>query len=61
VLILLVGSANCPELEQHEHDHITYEHSIGCESFFQIIEPTNVDIACRKVGDTKLAKSIISN
>lgn len=49
MLILLVGSANYPGLAQHEPDHVTYEHSVGCESFFSVIEPTNVDIASRKV------------
>jgi hypothetical protein len=61
MLILLVDSANCSGLEQHEPDHITYEHSIGCESFFQIIEPTNVDIVSRKVDGAKLANSIVFN
>jgi hypothetical protein len=59
MLILLVGSVNCPGLEQHEPDHITYEHSVDCESFFQIIEPTNVDIVSRKVDGAKLANSIV--
>lgn len=59
MLILLVGSVNCSELEQHEPDHITYEHSVGCGSFFQIIEPTNADIVSRTANGAKLANSIV--
>lgn len=59
MLILLVGSVNCPGLEPLEPDHISYKHSVGCESFFQIIEPTNVDIVSRKVDGAKLANSIV--
>ncbi len=59
MLILPVGSVNCPGLEQLEPDHISYKHSVSCESFFQIIEPTNVDIVSRKVDGAKLANSIV--
>ena len=59
MLTLLVGSDNCPGLEQHEPDHITYKHSVLCESFFQIIEPTNADIVSRKVDGAKLSNSIV--
>ena len=59
MLIPLVGSVNCSELKQREPDHITYKHSVSCESFFQIIEPTNVDIVSRKVDGAKLANSIV--
>jgi hypothetical protein len=59
MLILLVGSVNCSKLKQHEPDHITYKHSVGCESFFQIIEPTNADIVSRAVNGAKLANSIV--
>lgn len=59
MLILLVGSVNCPGLEQHELDHIAYKHSVRCESFFQIIEPTNADIVSRKVNGAKLSNSIV--
>ena len=58
MLILPVGSANCPGLGQHELDHVTYEHSVGCESCFQTIEHTNVDVVSRKVDGAKLANSI---
>jgi hypothetical protein len=59
MLILLVGSVNCPGLEQREPDHIAYKHSFRCESFFQIIEPTNADIVSRKVDGGKLSNSIV--